>query len=312
MQNEESDVWMQDIPVAKLSPSCCEQDQAIRVDDSDGDECVDENPRMNEEMRQALDILKRFAHHRLTNFREQYEYEQYINALLRNNCRHVIINEFLLSRIRSIQRESIVIVKKFELEIFTDLHVLDLSVSEKHNFGIMSVCLSVCVSVCEHDNSKTIRATGMKFEHPPPVFVSEDIGRNGKGLRTKLLSSYYRSQGNRPTSSGRPTQNLKTRGALCRNTRVPVVITLCTSPTLAGRLPPRPHWAKMKTNPSGLPKHHTPTPLGQTKKYINCNKKHQPFRIAKYPLLATATSPPPPKRPQEGLRLTSTPRSCHI
>ncbi|GBN16326.1 Calcitonin gene-related peptide type 1 receptor, partial [Araneus ventricosus] len=27
----------------------------------------------------------------------------------------------------------------------------------------MSVCLCVCVSVCEHDNSKTIRATGMKF-----------------------------------------------------------------------------------------------------------------------------------------------------
>ncbi|GBN03994.1 hypothetical protein AVEN_177855-1 [Araneus ventricosus] len=62
---------------------------------------------------------------------------------------------FLLSRIRSIQRESIVIVKKFELEISTNLHVLDLPESEKHNFGIMSVC--------EHDNSKTIRATGMKF-----------------------------------------------------------------------------------------------------------------------------------------------------
>ncbi|GBO09148.1 hypothetical protein AVEN_241107-1 [Araneus ventricosus] len=67
---------------------------------------------------------------------------------------------FLLSRIRSIQRESIVIVKKFELEILTNLHVLDLPESEKHNFGIMSVC----VSVCEHDNSKTIRATGMKFD----------------------------------------------------------------------------------------------------------------------------------------------------
>ncbi|GBN85499.1 hypothetical protein AVEN_129141-1 [Araneus ventricosus] len=59
---------------------------------------------------------------------------------------------FLLSRI---QRESIVIVKKFELEILTNLHVLDIPESEKHNFGIMSVC--------EHDNSKTIRATGMKF-----------------------------------------------------------------------------------------------------------------------------------------------------
>ncbi|GBM52293.1 hypothetical protein AVEN_51725-1 [Araneus ventricosus] len=94
MQNEESDVWMQDIPVAKLSPSCCEQDQAIRVDDSDEDECVDENPPTNAEMRQALDILKRFAHHRSKNFRKQYEYEHYINVLLRNNCRQATIKEF--------------------------------------------------------------------------------------------------------------------------------------------------------------------------------------------------------------------------
>ncbi|GBN68042.1 hypothetical protein AVEN_36310-1 [Araneus ventricosus] len=50
---------------------------------------------------------------------------------------------FLLSRIRSIQRESIVIVKRFELEILTNLHVLDLPESEKDNFGIMSVCLSM-------------------------------------------------------------------------------------------------------------------------------------------------------------------------
>ncbi|GBN54659.1 hypothetical protein AVEN_243040-1 [Araneus ventricosus] len=40
-----------------------------------------------------------------------------------------------------IQRESIVIVKKLELEILTNLHVLDLPESEKHNCGIMSVCL---------------------------------------------------------------------------------------------------------------------------------------------------------------------------
>ncbi|GBM90771.1 hypothetical protein AVEN_188993-1 [Araneus ventricosus] len=70
-------------------------------------------------------------------------------------CENVDVNYFLLSRIRSVQRESIVIVKKFELEILTNLHVLDLPESEKHNFGIMSVC--------EHDNSKTIRPTGMKF-----------------------------------------------------------------------------------------------------------------------------------------------------
>ncbi|GBN74341.1 hypothetical protein AVEN_273469-1 [Araneus ventricosus] len=66
---------------------------------------------------------------------------------------------FLLSRIPSIQRESIVIVKKFELEILTNPHVLDLPEPEKHNSGIMSLC----VSVCEHDNSKTIGATEIKF-----------------------------------------------------------------------------------------------------------------------------------------------------
>ncbi|GBM02317.1 hypothetical protein AVEN_13774-1, partial [Araneus ventricosus] len=60
---------------------------------------------------------------------------------------------------RSIQRESIAIFKKFELEFFTNLHVLDLPESEEHKFGI----LSVCVSDYEHDNSKTVRATGMKF-----------------------------------------------------------------------------------------------------------------------------------------------------
>ncbi|GBM38990.1 hypothetical protein AVEN_70176-1 [Araneus ventricosus] len=39
--------------------------------------------------------------------------------------------------------------------MLTNLHVLDLPESKKHNFGIMSVC--------EHDNSKTIRAMRMEF-----------------------------------------------------------------------------------------------------------------------------------------------------
>ncbi|GBM15994.1 hypothetical protein AVEN_108591-1 [Araneus ventricosus] len=80
-------------------------------------------------------------------------------------------------------------------------------------------------------------------EHPPPVSVSEDMGRNGRGLLRNPLTSANTARGTDPTSSGRPTQNLQTRGTLCRNTRVPVVITLCTSPTLTGPLPPRPHWA---------------------------------------------------------------------
>ncbi|GBN96597.1 hypothetical protein AVEN_242580-1 [Araneus ventricosus] len=76
------------------------------------------------------------------------------------------------------------------------------------------------------------------------------MGRDGRGLLRNLLTSANTARGTDPTSSGRPTQNLQTRGTLCRNTRVPVVITLCTSPTLAGLLPPRPHWA---TENSTLP-----------------------------------------------------------
>ncbi|GBN86886.1 hypothetical protein AVEN_130170-1 [Araneus ventricosus] len=73
---------------------------------------------------------------------------------------------FLLSRI---QRESIVIVKKFQLEILTNLHVLDLPESEKHNFGIMFVC--------EHDNSKTIRDTGMKFGD---AYLTKNVDATGE------------------------------------------------------------------------------------------------------------------------------------
>ncbi|GBL78670.1 hypothetical protein AVEN_65242-1 [Araneus ventricosus] len=73
----------EDIPVAatltnlEICQAVCEQDQAIKVDDSDGDERVEENPPMNDEMRQALDILKRGVQNRLTNFKKQCEYEQY-------------------------------------------------------------------------------------------------------------------------------------------------------------------------------------------------------------------------------------------
>ncbi|GBO28077.1 hypothetical protein AVEN_267248-1 [Araneus ventricosus] len=40
--------------------------------------------------------------------------------------------------------------------MLTNLYVLDLPEFEKHNFGIMSVC--------EHDNSKTVRPRGTKFD----------------------------------------------------------------------------------------------------------------------------------------------------
>ncbi|GBN95917.1 hypothetical protein AVEN_108561-1 [Araneus ventricosus] len=65
----------EDIPVAatltdvEIWQAVCEQDQAIKVDDSDGDECVEENPPMNAEMSQTLDILKRGVQHRSTNFK---------------------------------------------------------------------------------------------------------------------------------------------------------------------------------------------------------------------------------------------------
>ncbi|GBL85332.1 hypothetical protein AVEN_222786-1 [Araneus ventricosus] len=92
----------EDIPVAatltylEIWHAVCEQDQTIKVDDSDGDECVEENPPTNAEMKQALDILKLGVQHRSANFKKQYEYEQYINELLKNNCRQATINKFLI------------------------------------------------------------------------------------------------------------------------------------------------------------------------------------------------------------------------
>ncbi|GBO18854.1 hypothetical protein AVEN_271802-1 [Araneus ventricosus] len=106
MQKEEYGEWMsidEDIPVAAtltnldICQAVCEQDQAIKVDDSDGDECVEENPPTKAEIRQAHDILKRSVQHCSTNFKKQYEYEQYIHKLLRTNCRQAAINEFFNS-----------------------------------------------------------------------------------------------------------------------------------------------------------------------------------------------------------------------
>ncbi|GBN21556.1 hypothetical protein AVEN_98974-1 [Araneus ventricosus] len=103
MQKEEYEEWMsidEDIPVAatltelEICQVVCEQDQAIKGDDSDVDECVEENPPTNAEMTKAIDILKSGVQHRSTNFRKQYEYQQYINELLRTNCRQAPINEF--------------------------------------------------------------------------------------------------------------------------------------------------------------------------------------------------------------------------
>ncbi|GBM18563.1 hypothetical protein AVEN_100637-1, partial [Araneus ventricosus] len=70
MQKEEYEEWMsidEDIPVA-ATLTVLEICQAIKVDDSDGDECVEENPPTKTEIRQALDILKRGVQHRSANF----------------------------------------------------------------------------------------------------------------------------------------------------------------------------------------------------------------------------------------------------
>ncbi|GBN73820.1 hypothetical protein AVEN_46532-1 [Araneus ventricosus] len=86
----------EDIPVAatltdlEIRQAVCEKEQAIKVDN----ECVEGNLPANAEMRQALDIVKRGVQNRSTNFKQQYEYELYINELLSNNCRQATIREF--------------------------------------------------------------------------------------------------------------------------------------------------------------------------------------------------------------------------
>ncbi|GBM79954.1 hypothetical protein AVEN_100395-1, partial [Araneus ventricosus] len=66
----------EDIPIAatltdlEICQAVCEQYQAVKVDDSDGGECVEENPPTNAEMRQALDILKRDVHHRSADLKK--------------------------------------------------------------------------------------------------------------------------------------------------------------------------------------------------------------------------------------------------
>ncbi|GBM06017.1 hypothetical protein AVEN_49405-1 [Araneus ventricosus] len=79
MQKKEYEEWMsidENIPVTatliglEICQAICEQYQAIKVDDSEGDECVEENPPTNTEMRQALNILKRGVQHPLTNFQK--------------------------------------------------------------------------------------------------------------------------------------------------------------------------------------------------------------------------------------------------
>ncbi|GBN50462.1 hypothetical protein AVEN_191527-1 [Araneus ventricosus] len=64
--------------------------------------------------------------------------------------------------------------------MLTNLHVSDLPESEKHNFGI--------VSVCEHDNSKTIKDTGMKFGMWSLNIICRFLSNVGQNPSTGSLS----------------------------------------------------------------------------------------------------------------------------
>ncbi|GBN08437.1 hypothetical protein AVEN_128658-1 [Araneus ventricosus] len=77
MQKEEYEEWLsidEDIPVVailtgfEICQAVCEQDQTLKVDDSNEDKCVEGNPPTKAEMRQALDILKCCVQHRSNKF----------------------------------------------------------------------------------------------------------------------------------------------------------------------------------------------------------------------------------------------------
>ncbi|GBN03356.1 hypothetical protein AVEN_268067-1 [Araneus ventricosus] len=93
---------------------------------------------------------------------------------------------------------------------------------------------------------------------PPPVFVEEDMGRNGRGLWKDLPTSANAARGTDLASSGRPTQNLQTRGY--------VKTVACPSSSLSVHHPPslghsrtRPHWADKNTAlPGSQKRRHRP------------------------------------------------------
>ncbi|GBN91646.1 hypothetical protein AVEN_182560-1 [Araneus ventricosus] len=101
MLKEEYEEWITidgNIPVAaelqnwEFRQSVCEQDPAINIADSDGDNVL--TKILERTPSQALDILKNGVEYRSTNFKKQCEYEQYISELLRFNCRQTTINGF--------------------------------------------------------------------------------------------------------------------------------------------------------------------------------------------------------------------------
>ncbi|GBN48595.1 hypothetical protein AVEN_223521-1 [Araneus ventricosus] len=72
MPKEKYEEWLsieEDIPETatltdlEIYQAACEQDQAIKSDDSEGDDCIEESPPTNAKMMQAFDILKTGVQH---------------------------------------------------------------------------------------------------------------------------------------------------------------------------------------------------------------------------------------------------------
>lgn len=64
------------------------------TDESDEESLDIEPPPTSAEMRNALKVLKRGVQHRSDDFKKHYDYEQFINELLRKNCRQSTIDQF--------------------------------------------------------------------------------------------------------------------------------------------------------------------------------------------------------------------------
>lgn len=103
MTEEDYEAWMvidRDIPVAaklteaEILQTVCEETQNDDEDQEDDGITLNEKPPTNAEMRNALKILRRGVQHRSENFQKQYDYEQFINELLSENCKQAKITEF--------------------------------------------------------------------------------------------------------------------------------------------------------------------------------------------------------------------------
>ncbi|GBN70712.1 hypothetical protein AVEN_30265-1 [Araneus ventricosus] len=130
-------------------------------------------------------------------------------------------------------------------------------------------------------------------EHPPPVFVSEDMGRIGRGLWKNLLSSANTAKGTDSTSSGRPTRACKPEA--CSVKRQAIARSHHSlyhhRPSLGPGPPPTP-LGQLKTQPFRVVYHQTPTPTGHRKSSAigGCQKTRKPTNLK--PLVTLNTQAP--------------------